>query len=1007
MSKIPTPRPEALAWWGRLGGTRLGLTCALLSLLQCGGGGSSSSSTKTGQLLAIQFPDPGGVNPQSRNVPPVAAPLNQQVVFEFSESPNPSQVGFETIPIRDTRGVLASGQFRVEGARVIFTPDFPRRPLQMVADKVVDSGGAGLVPLERYSVRIGPDTWPQFIESIDKQVLAKHSAAGNEASVELVFSTTGVESQFFAGIEGRRPRLLESNPSDGAVGVTPQLYGDPEALFEPRRGFTLRFDGPVLPTIENLAAFRLVDLEDRTLSAAGLELGIEVDLLRNDEQSAIVEIRPSGILPFDHLLSLEYPLELKGLGEGGVPASDTRVAATFTVAPAPASVRDVVMEHFDDARHQNRDPAELGTGQIPAAWDVLDSNLLTANLAFEGRGELGAFRPPNGTSRDPRLVILDTSVQTFPLLDGSTPDAPPGVQVVGGVFAFTDIDIPEHVTLQPRGPNPMILTATGTVRIAGSILMNGVPGRDENAFDSAVTALPGGAAAPGGGRGGEGHPAVFVGAVNRRNLVTPVRAGDGWGPGNLQRIGGGGGTSGSLDNPDENGAYQTDRESTCNESGNNHNPGYRPGGGGGGSLFRLGLIPRAQGIGNVLPDGAGNYIVRTPQSHGDDYNVLPGGAPGRAVFADESDGNDFFGLRGEVQRVVGGQGGGGGGTGMDSYYCGAWCRKDSDPTNNGICKAEFGQGGATADSVGDSRGGSGGGGGGAFWIKALGDIVLTSTAFIQCNGGAGGGGEQLGCGSFAGCGGGGAGGAALFQSGRSILVQDGAVVEVLGGRGGPATRDPGGCNRSINHPSAGGNGGAGIIQFQVPVGQLANVENSSLITRASWVDKPNTRNPAEFTPVSVALSNWYDFGRVIDRPPKGTNPVYSFRGLDPETGRVLTDAFGNVQDPGKADIRVDFLGVADPANPGQFLPGLQPRANAIPPNASVTVEFEGADAVRPGSKEIDPESLTGWGPSPSVANGKQFLRYRITFDVTAREGDELHPDTPRPTVQSLSIRAEF
>ncbi len=981
-----------------------GLGCCL-ALVSCGGGGGSSSA-RSGQLLSVTFPDPADVNSESEKVPPQSSPLNQRVVFEFSEAPSPAQVSAETIRIRDSQGVAPEGEWRVAGRRVTFIPRYPLRPIQREFGVVVDSGGAGLRPEESYSIQLGPGTWPDFLVAVESELRGLHKDPADSEGVAMVWRTTADESAFFRGVEPTRPRLVQADPVDGSVGVSPQLHGDPNGLFPPRRAFWLRFDRALHPSSDNLGRFRLIDVDERSEQGDGMALGIDVHLRENTDSGALIEVAPSGILPFGHLLALEYPTDLRGLGEEPDAGDATRIATTFTIASASRSpVVDQLSENFDNTDHQSRDSKGLGPGEIPASWDSGDSNVLVANFAFEGRGELGRLAPPAASASDPRVLVLDTSVQPTPLLDGSTPDAPQG-KVVGGRFSFTDIDIPEHVTVEVRGPNPLILTATGSVRIAGTILMNGSDGQSANTFDSAVFALPGGPAGPGGGRGGEGHPIVYFGPPATTNLVSPIRGGHGWGPSNRAPIGGRGGMTGNFDSPDEDGLYTTDRESNCHE-GIGHNPGFRPGGGGGGSLLELGSKPQTDGIGNVLADGRGGFIVRTPQTHGDDYNVLPGGEPGKAVFADDNPTNDFIGLRGEIQEVIGGQGGGAGGSGLDAYYCGAWCKRDRIRSNDKVCKAELGQGRNSADSVGDGRGGAGGGGGGAISIRALGEILLESTAQIFSNGGRGGGGEFNGCGNLAGCGGGGSGGAVLLHSGSAIRVEEGAVIETKAGRGRGAARDPGGCNLGLEHPSSGGTASLGLIQMQVPQGQVAEVEDLSTITRKSWVDKTNTRNPAEFTPVSAALSKWYDMGRAIAQPPSDTNPVYSFHGLDQATGVVLTDTLGYVQNPEQSSIRVDFLGVSDPSNPGQFLSGMEPRANYVPPNATVSVAFQGASAIVSGSKEIDPETISEWSHDPSIANGKQFIRYRVTFDLTAGEGSLLTPDTPRPTVQELTIHAEF
>jgi hypothetical protein len=37
----------------------------------------------------------------------------------------------------------------------------------------------------------------------------------------------------------------------------------------------------------------------------------------------------------------------------------------------------------------------------------------------------------------------------------------------------------------------------------------------------------------------------------------------------------------------------------------------------------------------------------------------------------------------------------------------------------------------------------------------------------------------------------------------------------------------------------------------------------------------------------------------------------------------------------------------------------------------------------------------------------QFIRWRVTFNLTANPGDVLAPDTPRPVVQSVEVHSQF
>ena len=93
-------------------------------------------------------------------------------------------------------------------------------------------------------------------------------------------------------------------------------------------------------------------------------------------------------------------------------------------------------------------------------------------------------------------------------------------------------------------------------------------------------------------------------------------------------------------------------------------------------------------------------------------------------------------------------------------------------------------------------------------------------------------------------------------------------------------------------------------------------------------------------------------------------------------------------------------------NPGKYLPGESPKANFIPLNTSVRVQFQGANAVAPGSKDVDPSTVTAWNASATIADGMQFIRWRITFDIS-EDDSAIGPTTPRPSVQWIGGQATF
>lgn len=523
------------------------------------------------------------------------------------------------------------------------------------------------------------------------------------------------------------------------------------------------------------------------------ELGVTPALVENGYKGSRVEIAPSGILPFDAWVDIMVRNGFAGLSgqsrttkEGKHGLGAVSVCCFKTMDPGPAAVYDEYVEDFTDNVMEDRFH-EMANAS--ALWNVQDTDGmaptysgLLASIGLSGAGELGLFKP---TGVSP-TVFLDTNYQPLPLFDGSTPGISVPTVVTDGEFHFTDIEVPYGVTIMARGSNPLVFTATGSVLIQGTIDVSGADGMKDVTYNSAYLPTPGGTGGPGGGRGGAGQPALppdFTSLTQLRSVPSGER---GWGPGNVDQIGGFGGESGakgedvpwvgSLQFPD---VWAQD-------------VGSRGAGGGGGSFHEVGKTGYP-GWGKYGIDDFGHFFERDPWYFWDgayeydpdwelgdslegqprlneylisadympDNQAPPGGTHGDAVFKDVDEfgdpieENDFLGTNGEIQVLHGGQGGGGGGSRLNSMNPGAL-----------VAAAPLG----LSASAFDAKGGGGGGGGGAFAIHSLGPIVVSETGQILATGGKGNGGEVIGHSNFGGGGGGGSGGAIILNSAVSITL---------------------------------------------------------------------------------------------------------------------------------------------------------------------------------------------------------------------------------------------
>lgn len=806
------------------------------------------------------------------------------------------------------------------------------------------------------------------------------------------------------------------------------------------------------------------------------ELGMDASLADNSYLGATVVLVPSGILPFGERMEILVRRGLAGISLGSLawngdahPMEADCVAAFTTYDPGAAVVDDVFVEEFV-GNDWEASSAEYGGESLPRAnWNVqdVDGELphyehLLATYGLTGDGGLGDFKPLGIYP----TVILDTNYQPLPLFDGSTPDVIEQTVVEGGVFHFRSIVIPESVTVVGIGSNPLVLTATETIEIAGKIDLSGMPGIDDVTFDSAFTPTPGGKGGAGGGRGGMSNPSIPENFQVLTDLRSPRGGEDGWGYSNLRQSGGKGGESGARGTDVKWQSAKPDKKS-------------RGAGGGGGSFFiEGGQGYHGLGMYGADPTHPDRYIARDSwwfyDGHPDpvlDVNYYettdpPGGAAGDAVFPDGDPSNDYIGEGGEVKYLRGGQGGGGAGSRLDSM----------NPET--IPKAQ--QWFPPVDrSAYDAKGGGGGGAGGGLALVALDGIVLRSTASILASGGRGGGGEVIGHANFGGAGGGGSGGAVILDSAEKITIESGAVIDVSGGWPGDAKEMTVYSFNNLRHnlclnpnlegqlqdrhfklycswsQGDGGFGGHGLVQLQVPPPVEDNLvyEEDSIfadLCLIDWRNDPickgndpvtNPRCGCNASGIDTCAKKYhhylinYDqndypsFPRAVGTDGPLVDPSQTPTTLGPksyglsrwiDTGQVIDreDVSGL-----PAPFYQDFIGILQDGtvytengyipNPDQNdirvdAPDLL-MANYIPDDNQVQIVFQGADALLPGSGIPDPSTIVP-GPGQWTANlrdlaGKQFIRFSICLDTAVNVS--LTPDSTKPQVNYVRIRVQY
>lgn len=729
------------------------------------------------------------------------------------------------------------------------------------------------------------------------------TVSGNNSSLvrlhPIDFNVDGTFSETDGTPDGSAPIPLPSSGPYDAI----EFLSETSVLALQRKADAVdRLDlanGAAQRVVSNLAGFGTLSPGENSpalsILVGHIDLDVTVDLVDNQPDRAEIVLDPISVLApstsfdtvsFDvmqrpNLATLAGVTDANfDLSQPGYVLGSRRLLSVGIAAPQQTlddcgaadpegRVHDVMVEQFED--QDLEDPTALSTnpladwgGPVPGA---LTSGRLSASVGVSGTAELGDFRPqpfPDfnedlGYAIDAgsvdnagwHIIYLDTDAQNFPLGDGSTPGVVTPVTVYGGKFGFHDVIIPKGVWLVARGSNPLQITATGRVEIAGLIDISGADGIDDVTFDTGFLPVPGGLGGPGGGRGGDGQPTLWnpkyapfiqVGTGQlAAQYVTPEHAGDGLGPvigptGSLSLgpVGGKGGAStiGYNANP---GGYPT-------ISNAGHNNEYsRPPGGGGGSFYFHGMAAHnGTGSFRVQSDSQWPPFTLCPQNtfihdgiYGNEELQLqgftlpklqcvylqgtlsnpdrfqPGGLPGLERFIDGNPANDYIGPGGELPILIGGQGGGGGGTRIDSYNAAVWSANRTaapvSPFPPYYPALAFGNI-FWSPSLYDAKGGGGGGGGGSILIRSYGDIRLTPFGHINASGGNGLGGETIGASNYSGGGGGGSGGAILLQAAGEIQIEadpghvtpgyvdaslkHGAALDVSGGFGCDAIESP-------------------------------------------------------------------------------------------------------------------------------------------------------------------------------------------------------------------------
>lgn len=803
--------------------------------------------------------------------------INRPIDFEFSLDVDFSTVSLNTIAIRDLNGMPASGTFSLPDPMTVrFQPTCPIKAdlsdsgLQVGGVNYQISvfgqvGGAGLTVESASGAPVKNAQYRSFSTPISSlpAVAFLDTAPGAATPVVRQFDEFGtvlnpaddvtfLETAGGAGV----PIEFEFDALSDAFSVpTDQglnFYSDSTSQL----AVVIEFNQPLNPATENISGER-VFLEYLAPSGGPdnwIPITTNVALERNcSATGATLRLEPQGILPQDSEMRVVVTTKLEDLvGERNQLPVDNFAHFRTTVVDFPG-----LTPPTDTGDEIKEDYVIGGTGfgsledlsaAFPEPRAIWKDGSLAAAFNFSGSGGSdGAFDwvVPSGLT-----ILLDTSgaitVQGGDIgvdMENLASFVPTKQQtIVGGRVNVRHFVIEEGATVKAQGVNPVLIEASGSVLIRGTLDVSGFDRPDVATLNTGNQPEVGAAGNAGGGRGGTGN---FLTTTS-----TPL-GGTGFGPFGQANTGGGGGESGYS----KGGADAR-----------------RPGGGGGG---RLGSDATGASDLNGVSFGmiSEKGFNGSNQATGAISGVKPpkGGLLGLRPFFDTSSANNFFGTSfsgstvtlGELSDVTAGGGGGGGGNAIpDNVF----------PHHNWTIST-------------DEKGCGGGGGGGALHILALGNVTLEGEGTVLSEGGKGGGGENTsGINRVGGGSGGGSGGHIVIEAGSQVVF-DGVDAKCISAQGGK-----GGLGKPSSTTNQGGSGGPGLIQIHVlnPATDVAFLNAATTANTLAKVTFPDalTLVPS-FGARSRARSKWIAVGGASVDPAGGSDPItFVFDGTDPLTGFV-------------------------------------------------------------------------------------------------------------------------
>ena len=267
--------------------------------------------------------------------------LNESLVLHFSEELERASVTPLSVRLLDPERRPVSGRWSVEGDQLQFRPELPRSP---------SLSDGGFLPGTRYTLELSGYPLPDALRARSGAPLARSFTTWFQA---IEVPEQGEERVF----EGRGPRAT--------LGLRME-----RVLYEPGEGIEILSDTPLHPSTLRAEEFQLWSFEG--VEEEPTRIGLAVELARNEDEGALVVLRPRDeegrprlLEPGEYRLWMEYAnMRLQDLSGRPVRALTGTAMLPLDVRPAEQGPR-YAEDFLDPSR---RSPEPMGSVEGTAWW---------------------------------------------------------------------------------------------------------------------------------------------------------------------------------------------------------------------------------------------------------------------------------------------------------------------------------------------------------------------------------------------------------------------------------------------------------------------------------------------------------------------------------------------------------------------------------------------------------------------------------------------------------------